>query len=161
VNKKYKQTTFHSRRFSALAVFQNSLFRGHGKRHAFGLDVEDIFVEIVCMCDGQIAVVLGCDRQQAVPLLKRTLQISFCREREGEARLTLLSQDGAVWGRGEAWCRWMEGMKRGMEMPLSYVKGESFVKGSGVMIPQLTGALALIGTFLSELETTDLKQTAF
>ena len=33
------------------------------------------------MCDGQIAVVLGCDRQQAVPLLKRTSQIRFCGER--------------------------------------------------------------------------------
>ena len=76
------------------------------------------------MCDGQIAVVLGCDRQPAVPLLKHTLQISFCWERGGEARLTLLSRDGVVWGREEAWCRWMEGMKRGMEMPLSYVKGE-------------------------------------
>ena len=155
------QTTFHSRRFSVLQVFQNSLFRGHGKRHAFGLDVEDIFVEIVCVCDGQIGVVLGCDRQQAVPLLTHTLQISFCRERGGEARLRLLSRDGVVWGSGEAWCRWMRRMKRGMEMSLCYVKGESFVKGSGVMIPESTGALALIGTFLLELETTNLKQPAF
>jgi len=131
VNKKYKQTTFHSRRFSVLAVFQNSLFRGHGKRHVFGLDVEDIFVGIVCVCDGQMPVVLGCDRQQAVPLLTHTLQISFWREREGEARLTVLSRDGVVWGREEAWCCWMEGMKRGMEMSLELGKGRQFCERIG------------------------------
>lgn len=38
------------------------------------MDVEDISGESVCVCDEGTAVVLGCDRQPVVPLLKRTTQ---------------------------------------------------------------------------------------
>lgn len=49
----------------------------------FERDVEDISGEIVCVCDGGIAAVLGCDRPPAVLLLKHTYKSAFAARTGG------------------------------------------------------------------------------